>query len=51
MTHRKLNFDKGLFKVSFTDILLLKDIFALIGKEREYIAKIKNNANPITKPK
>lgn len=31
MTHRKLNLDRGLFKFSFTDIFLMKDILAQIS--------------------
>jgi hypothetical protein len=32
MSHRKLNLDKGLFKFSFTDIFLMKDILDRIFK-------------------
>jgi hypothetical protein len=41
MSHRKLNLDKGLFKFSFTDILLMKDILDRVFKEREYIGKLR----------
>jgi hypothetical protein len=41
MTHRKLNLDKGLFKFSFTDVFLMKDILSQINSDREYIGKIR----------
>ncbi len=34
MTNRKMNLDKGLFKFSFTDILLMRDILGQISKDR-----------------
>jgi hypothetical protein len=46
MTNRKINLDKGLFKFSFTDILLMMDILGQIGKDREYIGKIRQITNP-----
>lgn len=41
MAHRKLNLDKGLFKFSFTDILLFRGILSQITKDREYIGQIR----------
>lgn len=41
MNHRKLNLDKGLFKFSFTDIFLMRDILDQIFKEREYIGRLR----------
>jgi hypothetical protein len=46
MTHRKLNLDKGLFKVSFTDIFLMRDILDRVFKEREYIGKLRALTTP-----
>ena len=37
VANRKLNLDKGLLKISFTDIELMNQIFGVIKKEREYI--------------
>ncbi len=34
MTHRKLNLDKGLFKFSFTDVFLMKDVLSQINSDR-----------------
>lgn len=49
MTNRKMNLDKGLFKFSFTDILLMRDILGQISKDREYIGKIRQITNPTKK--
>lgn len=41
VANRKLNLDKGLLKISFTDAEMMTDIFAKISKEREYIQYIR----------
>lgn len=46
MAHRKLNLDKGLFKFSFTDILLFRGILSQITKDREYIGQIRQFTSP-----
>lgn len=46
MTHRKMNLDKGLFKFSFTDIFLMRDILTQIIMDRLYIDKIRQVTNP-----
>lgn len=46
MTHRKLNLDRGLFKFSFTDIFLMKDVLGQISKDRVYIGQIRDAVNP-----
>lgn len=45
MTHRKMNLDKGLFKFSFTDIFLMRDILTQISMDRLYIDKIRQVTN------
>lgn len=34
VANRKLNLDKGLLKISFTDVQLMNRIFSVIAKER-----------------
>lgn len=41
MANRKLNLDRGVFKISFTDAMLMKRILAAIGDERAYIGYLK----------
>ena len=42
MSQRKMNLDRGLFKISFTDVMLMNEILASIGEERKYIDYVKN---------
>jgi hypothetical protein len=46
MTHRKLNLEKGVFKFTFTDILLMRDILDQIFTEREYIGLLRSLTVP-----
>lgn len=41
MVNRKLNLDRGLFKISFTDVILMNEIMETIGSDRKYIEFVK----------
>ena len=47
VANRKLNLDKGLLKISFTDVELMNKIFALISKENSYIQYLRQKTKKV----